>query len=96
MAAPKGRAKPKGSGIKKGYVRSETIKRKQRAEWVLSLLEPTFETDVQALKAHERARMYLDMIEYVQPKLARVDMNANLDGNFNLTIISGVPDAADS
>lgn len=78
MAAPKGRPKPKGSGIKKGTTRSETILKKKRVEWILSVLEPTFEEDVKDMRAAERAKMYLDCMEYVQPKLARTEVSAEV------------------
>jgi hypothetical protein len=74
MAAPKGRPRPKGAGMQKGTITSARRAKTQRVEWVLSLLEPTFEDDVKEMKPLERARMFMDCLEYVQPKLARTEL----------------------
>lgn len=58
----------------------------------MSLLEPTFEKDLEELKAVERARMYIDCMEYVQPKLARTEHTGEVKAN--VTIVASKEDLA--
>lgn len=79
--AGKGRPKgqPKSGGVQKGYKHEKTRIKEQRIDYILSVLEPTFEKDVLEMKAHERARMYFDCMEYKYAKLARTELAGKVD-----------------
>lgn len=90
MGAVKGRPKPVGSGMKKGHTTKAKLARNQRVEWVISILKKTFERDVELMEPRDRARLFFDCMEYVQPKLSRIDMSANITGS--VTIVASKED----
>lgn len=70
---PSGR--PKTGGRKKGTLNKVTTEQKDRAEKILQLIESQFlEQDIAKLSPASRTSLYRDILEYRQPKLARVEM----------------------
>lgn len=66
----------KGEGGRpKGVQNKVTRETKQRIEWVLNLLDDTLEDDLLKLRAGERVRLWIDLQEYVRPKLQRVNLD---------------------
>lgn len=64
----------KTGGRVKNTPNKRTKESLERVEWVLRLLEPTLEEDIQAISSIERVRLWSDLQEYVRPKLARTEM----------------------
>jgi len=69
MARQKGT--PKTGGKTKGTPNKKTQEAVKRVEWVLSLLEPTLDADIESIKPSERVQLWNDLQEYIRPKLAR-------------------------
>lgn len=79
---PKGYAKT--GGRVKGQSNKKTIEQKARAERVLSIIDiDHLKKDIKALYPAERMRLYASMMEFVAPKLQRVD--GKFSANINLT-----------
>jgi len=73
MAAPKGHPKY-GGGRKKGQLNKKTKEQIDRAERILQLIESQFlEQDIAKLSPNTRTSLYRDILEYRQPKLARIE-----------------------
>lgn len=68
-------ARPKGSeklgGRTKGTANKRTQESIQRVEWVLTLLEPKLQEDIEAISAKDRVMLWNDLQEYIRPKLQR-------------------------
>ncbi len=57
-----------------GTLNKKTVEQKERVEWVLSLLEPTVESDIEQLDPKDRVLLWKDLQEYIRPKLARKEL----------------------
>lgn len=64
--AKKAKAKSSGRGINK-----KTQESIQRVEWVLTILEPKLQEDIEAISAKDRVMLWNDLQEYIRPKLQR-------------------------
>lgn len=73
--------KPGNPGRPKGAKNKVTKEVKERIEWVLNLLDDTLEDDLEALKSAERVRLWIDLQEYVRPKLQRMNLELNPSEN---------------
>ncbi len=73
------RFKPGQGGRPRGVQNKLTRAYKERVEWVLGLLDETLEADLQALKGGERVRLWLDLQEFVRPKLQRMNLDLGAD-----------------
>jgi len=62
-------------GRPKGAKNKITTEVKERIEWVLNLLDDTLTDDLESLKAVDRVRLWIDLQEYVRPKLQRVNLD---------------------
>ncbi len=67
--------KPGNMGRPKGAANKLTREYKERVEWVLGLLDETLESDLRALKGADRVRLWLDLQEFVRPKLQRMNLD---------------------
>jgi hypothetical protein len=67
--------KPGNSGRPKGSKNKLTREIKERVEWVLELLDDQLEEDIQKLKAGDRVRLWVDLQEFVRPKLQRMNLD---------------------
>lgn len=73
----------KTGGRTKGALNKKTIEQKKRAESVLNIIETNhLEKDIKKLTAYQRTSLYVGLMEYVAPKLRRVD--GNLTGDITL------------
>jgi len=61
----------KTGGRTKDTPNKRTKESLERVEWVLNLLQPTLEEDIQAISSIDRVRLWNDLQEYIRPKLAR-------------------------
>ena len=68
---PKGR--PKGA---KDKFKQET---KRRIDKVLTQLEETLEADIMALPDHQRVKLWTELQEYINPKLQRTEIKADIN-----------------
>jgi len=73
-------------GKPKGAISKKTKDQLKRVEYVLGLLEQTIDSDIENLKPRERALLWVDLQEYVRPKLARTE----LTGEVKQTVIQVV------
>lgn len=67
--------KPGNAGRPRGAKNKLTREVKERIEWVLELLDEQLEGDIKKLKAGERVRLWIDLQEYVRPKLQRMNLD---------------------
>jgi hypothetical protein len=67
--------KPGQGGRPKGVVNKTTREYKERVEWVLGMLDDTLEANLMELKAGEKIKLWLDLQEYVRPKLQRMNLD---------------------
>ena len=67
--------KPKGSPNK------VTIEMKQRIERVLEILDESLETDLMALSPKEKVQLWMDLQEFIRPKLQRSQTDLTTKGN---------------
>ncbi|MBS4057369.1 MAG: hypothetical protein KGZ82_08640 [Bacteroidales bacterium] len=81
------RFKPGEGGRPKGSPNKVTKEIKERIEWVLGLLDESLEADLKALKSSEKVKLWLDLQEFVRPKLQRMnfDMGQPNDGLSKIT-----------
>ncbi len=77
--------KPGQGGRPKGAANKLTREYKERVEWVLGLLDETLEDDLRTLKGGERVRLWLDLQEYVRPKLQRMNLDVGADESIHPT-----------
>ena len=73
--------KPKGSPNK------VTIEMKQRIERVLEILDESLETDLMALSPKEKVQLWMDLQEFIRPKLQRTQTDLTSKGE-NITKIT--------
>lgn len=67
--------KPGNTGRPKGSKNKLTREIKERVEWVLELLDDQLEEDILKLKAGDRVRLWVDLQEFVRPKLQRMNLD---------------------
>jgi hypothetical protein len=67
--------RPGNPGRPKGSKNKLTREIKERVEWVLELLDNQLEEDIHKLKAADRVRLWLDLQEFVRPKLQRMNLD---------------------
>lgn len=67
--------KPGEGGRPKGAINKTTRAYKERVEWVLGLLDDSLEDDLNELKAAEKVKLWLDLQEFVRPKLQRMNLD---------------------
>lgn len=73
----------KKGGRAKGGMNKKTIDQKERAESLMKIIESNYlETDLKKLSSLQRCNLYLGLMEYVAPKLRRVDGNLNANISF--------------
>ena len=92
MPAPKGRPKPKGSGLKKGQKIAKTLAWEQLGDFIT-------ETGAQRLKvlletADERTffQYYTLLLEYFKPKLQRSEVKQDGDNVMKIIIEKSITD----
>lgn len=82
---------PKGvkfGGRKKGSVNKKTAEARNRAEYIIQLIEADFlEEDISQLTARDRTLLYSDLLEYVMPKLSRQELSGNLKTKTTIEIV---------
>ena len=71
--------KPGEGGRPKGAVNKLTRERKERLEWVLNEVEKTLAEEIENLTSLEKVKLWLELQEYVLPKLQRITLDAGLD-----------------
>jgi hypothetical protein len=74
-------------GRPKGAINKTTREFKERVEWVLGLLDETLEEDLQGMRAAEKVKLWLDLQEFVRPKLQRMNLAVE-PGDDNVTKIT--------
>ena len=71
----KGKFLPGNTGRPKGAINKATREYKERVEWVLGLLDESLENDLKELRAADKVRLWLDLQEFVRPKLQRMNLD---------------------
>ena len=71
----KGKFLPGNTGRPKGATNKATREYKERVEWVLGLLDESLENDLNELRAADKVRLWLDLQEFVRPKLQRMNLD---------------------
>ncbi len=74
-------------GRPKGAINKTTREFKERVEWVLGLLDETLEEDLRGMRATEKVKLWLDLQEFVRPKLQRMNLAVE-PGDDNVTKIT--------
>lgn len=78
----------KSGGRTKGTPNKKTAEQIDRAERVLKMLEANFlEKDIKKLTPGQRILLYSDMLEYVAPKLSRVEHRGGTDNHLTIKIV---------
>jgi hypothetical protein len=72
---------PGNDGRPKGAKNKLTQEKKEKIEWVLSTLEVNLEEDILAMNPTEMVKLWLDLQEYINPKLQRVSLDAVPEDN---------------
>lgn len=62
-------------GKPKGAVNKTTAVEKQRIEWVLTLLDESLEDNLRLLRPKEQIELWLNLQEFVRPKLQRMNLD---------------------
>ena len=69
------------TGLKKaGTPNKLTVETKQRIERVLEILDETLETDLLALSPKEKVQLWMDLQEFIRPKLQRTQTDLTSKG----------------
>ena len=63
------------AGKPKGVQNKLTREYKERIEWVLELLDETLEESLSEMKPKEKVELWLNLQEYVRPKLQRINLD---------------------
>ena len=71
--------KPGQGGRPKGATNKITRETKERVEWVLELLDESLEESIEKLKASEKIKLWVDLQEYVRPKLQRMNLDVGVE-----------------
>jgi hypothetical protein len=69
------RFKPGNVGRPKGTPNKLTTEKKQRLERILEIIEENLEDDIKGLKRKDRVDLWIQLQEYVRPKLQRVNVD---------------------
>ena len=67
--------KPGEGGRPKGSLNKLTTEKKQRLEHVLELIEDYLDDDIKGLKRKDRVALWIQLQEYIRPKLQRVNVD---------------------
>ena len=67
--------KPGEGGRPKGVPNKLTTEKKQRLERILEIIEENLEDDIKGLKRKDRVDLWIQLQEYVRPKLQRVNVD---------------------
>ena len=67
--------KPGQGGRPKGATNKITRNCKKRVEWVLGLLDETLEESIEKLKPKDKVDLWLNLQEYIRPKLQRMNVD---------------------
>lgn len=67
--------KPGEGGRPKGAKNKTTREIKERIEWVLEILDESLEDNLNELKAADKVKLWLDLQEFVRPKLQRMNLD---------------------
>ncbi|MEI7492955.1 MAG: hypothetical protein WCK92_16260 [Bacteroidota bacterium] len=67
--------KPGEGGRPKGSPNKITAEQKERIEWVLELLDETLEDSIRKLKPKDQVDLWMNLQEYIRPKLQRVNVD---------------------
>ena len=67
--------KPGEGGRPKGSPNRITTEQKERVEWVLELLDETLEDSIRKLKPKEQVDLWMNLQEYIRPKLQRMNVD---------------------
>jgi len=65
---------------KKGTLNKLTVEAKQRIEKVLEILDESLETDLLALSPKEKVQLWMDLQEFIRPKLQRTQTDLTSKG----------------
>jgi hypothetical protein len=77
----KGQLQRGHKGLKRsGTPNKLTVEAKQRIERVLELLDETLETDLLALSPKEKVQLWMDLQEFIRPKLQRTQNDITSKG----------------
>ena len=69
------------SGLrKKGTPNKKTVQIKERIEMVLEILDESIEADILALKPKEKVQLWMDLQEFIRPKLQRTQTDLTSKG----------------
>jgi len=71
---------------RKGKLNKRTVETLKRAEKLLCKLDETIEVDIDSLEPKERANLWKDLLEYTQPKLARIESDVNVATTLTVNI----------
>jgi hypothetical protein len=71
----KGKFAAGNKGKPKGAINKATRAYKERVEWVLGMLDETLEADLKAMRAADKVKLWLDLQEFVRPKLQRMNLD---------------------
>jgi hypothetical protein len=71
------RFKPGEGGRPKGSPNRVSTEHKQRVEWVLELLEENLEQNILKLKPKDQVDLWMNLQEYIRPKLQRMNVDIN-------------------
>lgn len=78
----------KSGGRVKGTPNKKTAEQMDRAEKVLRLIESDYlDKDIKKLTPGQRILLYSDMLEYVAPKLSRVEHKGGTDNELTIKIV---------
>jgi hypothetical protein len=77
----KGQLQKGHNGLRKaGTLNKLTVEAKQRIERVLELLDETLETDLMALSPKEKVQLWMELQEFIRPKLQRTQTDLTSKG----------------
>jgi hypothetical protein len=66
---------------KKGTLNKVTVEVKQRIERVLEILDESLETDLMELSPKEKVQLWMELQEFIRPKLQRTQTDLTSKGN---------------
>ena len=65
---------------KKGMLNKKTVQIRERIEMVLEILDESIETDILALSPKEKVQLWMDLQEFIRPKLQRSQTDLTTKG----------------
>jgi hypothetical protein len=71
--------KPGQGGRPKGVKNKITREIQAKIEWVLVVLDETIEEDLKKMKPPERIKLWVELQEFIRPKLQRVNLEVGLE-----------------